>query len=284
MEWLWAIAGLQPSASGMDSKQSLFHCDLYLLSSLSSPSYLKSSMSTWLYPLIMLAAVAVGVVFLRRGQSRLTLRSSDKAAIGLGAFCGAMIGAKLPFALADWEGLLSGTVWFSNGKTIVCGMVGAYFGVEFAKWVCEIRTKTGDSFAVPAALSVAVGRLSCLVAGCCYGTPTNLPWGMRFQVADGGQFARHPTQLYESMFHLVMALLLATLQQQGVWKGQLVKFYIISYLVYRWLTEFIRPEPAFWFGMTGYQWFAVIAVPVFGWLWWRDSRSAAANLLPVAQS
>ena len=85
-------------------------------------------MTSWLYPLIMLGALAVGAWSLRRNQSQLGLRSSDKVAIGLGAFCGAMIGAKLPFAVSDWEGLRSGAVWFSNGKTIVCGMVGAYFG------------------------------------------------------------------------------------------------------------------------------------------------------------
>lgn len=235
-------------------------------------------MTTWLYPLIMLAAVAVGALLLRGSQRELSLKSSDKIAIGLGAFCGAMLGAKLPFALMDWDGLRSGAVWFSNGKTIVCGMVGAYVGVELAKWICEIRIKTGDSFAVPAAVAVAIGRLSCFVAGCCYGTPTTLPWGVRFQLADGGLVARHPTQLYESMFHLLIAILMAVLRQQGIWHGQLVKFYIINYLVYRWLTEFIRPEPKMWFTLTGYQWFAIGAIPIFAWLWWRDSRQLSQSV------
>ena len=230
---------------------------------------------TWLYPLIMLLALTMGALLLRLSQRDLALKASDKIAIGLGAFCGAMIGAKLPFALTDWDGLRSGAVWFSNGKTIVSGMVGAYFGVELAKWICGIRIKTGDSFAVPAAVAVAIGRLSCFVAGCCYGTPTTLPWGVRFQLADGGLVARHPTQIYESIFHLVLALLMAVLRQQGIWRGQLVKFYIICYLIYRWLTEFIRPETQLWFAFTGYQWFAIGTVPIFAWLWWRDSRQVS---------
>ena len=232
-------------------------------------------MTTWLYPVIMLAAVAVGALLLRFSQRDLSLKSSDKIAIGLGAFCGAMIGAKLPFALTDWEGLRSGAVWFSNGKTIVCGMVGEYFGVELAKWICEIRIKTGDSFAVPAAVAVALGRLSCFATGCCYGTPTTLSWGIRFQLADGGLLARHPTQIYESVFHLLIALLMTVLRQHGVWRGQLIKFYIISYLVYRWFTEFIRPEPKMWLAFTGYQWFAIGVIPIFAWLWWRDARQTA---------
>ena len=241
--------------------------------------------ATWAYPLIMLAAIVTGALLLRGSQRNVLLTAKEKLAIGLGAFCGAMIGAKLPFALADWEGLRSGTVWFSNGKTIVCGMVGAYFGVEVTKWIYNIRVKTGDSFAVPAAVAVAIGRLSCFSAGCCYGTPTSLPWGVRFQLADGGLLPRHPTQLYESAFHLAMALLMTTLLRRGIWRGQMVKFYIVAYLLYRWLTEFIRPEPLVWGGLTGYQWFAMVVAPIFALLWWHDARcirNAASQMLTSA--
>lgn len=229
-------------------------------------------MIAWTYPLIMLAAMGVGASLLRRSQSNLPLSSHDKWAIGIGAFCGAMLGAKLPFALSDWESLRSGTVWFSNGKTILSGMVGAYFAVELTKWIYGIRMRTGDTFAVPAAAAIAVGRLSCFAAGCCYGTPTDLPWGIRFPLADGGAMTRHPTQLYESAFHLSLAFLMLALQRRGVWRGQLMKFYILSYLLYRFATEYIRPEPELWSGLTGYQWFAVAVAPVFAFLWWSDGR------------
>ena len=44
-----------------------------------------------------------------------------------------MIGAKLPFLFDSWEAFLSGATWFSNGKTILTGLVGGYLGVEIAK-------------------------------------------------------------------------------------------------------------------------------------------------------
>lgn len=224
------------------------------------------------YPLIMLAAIGTGAWLLRRSQSDLRLSAHDKWPIGIAAFCGAMLGAKLPFALSDWEALRSGAAWFSNGKTILCGMVGAYFAVELTKWIYGIRIKTGDTFAVPAAAAVAIGRLSCFAAGCCYGTPTELPWGVRFQLADGGAVPRHPTQLYESAFHLSLALLMLWLGSRGMWRGQLMKFYILAYLVYRFATEFIRPEPTLWAGLTAYQWFALAVAPVFAFLWRRDAQ------------
>ena len=225
------------------------------------------------YALIMAAAVVTGIVIARWTQVTLPLTPREKFFIGLGAFCGAMIGAKLPFVLSDWDGLLSGAAWFSNGKTILCGLVGGYFGVELAKWMLGVRTKTGDSFAVPVAAAVGVGRLGCFYAGCCYGTPTRLPWGVTFPTVDS--LPRHPTQLYEASFHLSAAVILFWLQRRGMFRGQLIKLYILAYLAYRFVTEWIRPEARLAAGLTGYQWAAILLAILFGWLWIRDAQALA---------
>lgn len=228
------------------------------------------------YPLIMLVAVACGGMIIRRSQRSLPLPTDQRIAIGLAAFCGAMLGAKLPFVLSDWSGLLSGNAWFSNGKTILSGLVGAYAAVELTKWTLNIHTKTGDSFVVGAATAVAIGRLGCLVAGCCYGNPCNLPWAMRCAIID--DLPRHPTQLYEALFHASLAILMFHLQHRGIWKGQLAKFYILSYCMFRLGSEFLRPEIQIAFGLTGYQWFAVACLPAFTLLWWRDARLTLAQV------
>ena len=56
---------------------------------------------------------------------------------------------------------------------------------------------------------------------------------------------------------------LAVLQTRGVFRGQLIKLYIIAYLLYRFATEYIRPEPRLWLGLTIYQWAALAFVPFF---------------------
>jgi phosphatidylglycerol:prolipoprotein diacylglycerol transferase len=232
-----------------------------------------ASRSFWTYPAVMILSVAVAVVLGRGSQASLGLSRSQRLGIGLGAFCGAMIGAKLPFVLTDWEGLKSGLVWFGSGKTIVLGLVGGYFGVELVKVWLGIRIKTGDSFAVPVPAAVAIGRLGCFVGGCCFGKPTTLSWGVDF----GDGLHRHPTQLYEMAFHATMALVLASMRGRGFFRGQLIKFYIIVYLIYRFLTEFLRPEPAILSGLSGYQWAAMALAPVFVLLWAQDARSAKAS-------
>jgi phosphatidylglycerol:prolipoprotein diacylglycerol transferase len=223
------------------------------------------------YAALIVGAMALGFFLSRRFQQPLAIAPSERLGILIGAFCGAMIGSKLPFVLSDWEGLRSGAAWFSDGKTIMFGLVGGYAGVELAKAILQIRVKTGDTFAVPVPLAVAVGRLGCFRAGCCYGTPTSLPWGVDF----GDQVLRHPTQLYEAAFHLSAAFVLLWLLRKGLFRGQLFKLYLIAYFVFRFFTEFLRPEPRLWLDLTGYQWAALALVPTFALLWWGDSRSLA---------
>lgn len=230
------------------------------------------------YTLLMLGAIGSLSFLLRRSQSQLPLVWWQKLGLGVGGFCGAMLGAKLPFVLLDWQSLVSTSAWLADGKTIMFGIVGGYLGVELAKWILEIRVRTGDTFAAPVALAVAVGRLACFVGGCCYGVPTTLPWGVVFS-SSGSLQPRHPTQLYEFAFHLTMAILLWEFQRWCWFKYQLAKLYILAYLMFRFLTEFLRPE-AHVLGLSVYQWAALALMPIFVALWIGTARrlQAEANL------
>lgn len=225
----------------------------------------------WGYQSIMGLAIATGFVISRFTQSALTIDRVSRFGILMGAFCGAMIGAKLPFLFSDWQQLVSGQAWLQNGKTILCGLVGGYVGVEVAKWTFDVRTKTGDSFAIPVATSIAIGRLGCFHAGCCYGTATTLPWAVVFPNVDA--LTRHPTQVYESIFHGCAALVLVLLWQRRWLAGQLIKAYIVAYAAYRFLSEIIRPEPRMLGGLTAYQWLSIAIILVFAGLWYRDAQS-----------
>ncbi len=217
---------------------------------------------SWPYPVIMLAALLTGALLWRFTQNPPAMTRWEKLGVALGGFCGGMLGAKLPFLLADLPGLLDGSAWFDNGKTIVSGLVGGYLGVQVAEWAMDIRQRMCDSFAVPLAGAIAVGRLACFSAGCCYGRATSLPWGVDF----GDGTARHPTQIYESLFHVLAAVVLWQLQRRELLRGQLVKLYFLSYFAYRFLTEFIRPEPRLWLGLTGYQ-YSVLVLSLFFAVW-----------------
>lgn len=228
---------------------------------------------SWTYPALAATALGLGIALSRRHQAALGLTGRQRLALGMGAFCGAMLSAKLPFALAHPAGPFSLAAWTSPGKTILAGLAGGYLGVEGAKRLAGVTRKTGDSFAVPAAAAIAFGRLSCFTAGCCYGTPTSLPWGVDF----GDGLRRHPTQLYEAAFHFAAAVILSRLRAAGAFRLQLMKLYIMAYAVYRFTTEFIRPEPRLLLGLSAYQAGAAGMLILFTGLWLRDAEVAGVG-------
>jgi prolipoprotein diacylglyceryltransferase len=69
-----------------------------------------------------------------------------------------------------------------------------------------------------------------------------------------------------------MALILLWLTVRDLLPRQRLKLYLISYGIYRFLTEFIRPEPADWWGLTFYQWAALLLAAGLAVQWLVDRR------------
>jgi phosphatidylglycerol---prolipoprotein diacylglyceryl transferase len=224
-------------------------------------------MSHLAYSLVMLLALAV-FLLARRCFPQPDVPRRQQVALGLAAFVGGTFGAKLPFVLG-----LTGesTAWLADGKTVTTGLVGAYLAVELTKAVLGVRAKTGDALAVPLALALAVGRWGCYFNGCCYGLPSDLPWAIDF----GDGVPRHPTQGYESLFHAAMALALLWCVGRGWFRRNRLKLYLIAYATFRFLTEFLRPEPVVGLGLTFYQWVAVAGAAALVGQWWWDGRAAS---------
>jgi len=224
---------------------------------------------------MLLAAVAFLIV--RRAMPSVpgvaALPRMDRFSLAGAAFVGGVFGAKLPFVIgAESES----ANWLADGKTITTGLIGAYLAVEIVKWLLGIRVKTGDSFALPLAIAIAIGRWGCFFNGCCGGTPTDWPWGCDF----GDGIRRHPTQVYESLFHLIMAGIIGQLWVRNWLPNHRLQFYLIAYSCYRFITEFIRPEPVYAWGLTFYQWASIVLAGglILQWLIeWRDEKQMNSN-------
>jgi phosphatidylglycerol:prolipoprotein diacylglycerol transferase len=109
--------------------------------------------------------------------------------------------------------------------------------------------KTADAFAPGIALGQAIGRQGCFAAGCCWGKPTGLPWGVAFTelghevtgVPTGVHL--HPTQLYESFATLAIFFLLYRLHGRKRFDGQIILSYAALYGAARFVIEFFRDDP-----------------------------------------
>lgn len=109
--------------------------------------------------------------------------------------------------------------------------------------------KTADACAPGIALGSFFGRQGCFAAGCCWGKPTTLPWGVKFTQA-GHEITGvpidahlHPTQLYESFAMLAVFLLLLWLHKRRAFTGQVILTYALVYSVIRFAIEFVRDDP-----------------------------------------
>lgn len=238
----------------------------------------------WVYTLILLGSLVAASLLVRQRQSKLLLSMPERWAIRLSAFLGAMLGAKLPFVMSSgWEAFYSGSAWFMDGKTILGGIFGGYLAVEFAKWIFQIRVKTGDSFALPIAIAVGVGRIGCFMAGCCFGNVTEVPWGIHFETAsDPPEVLRHPTQLYEVAFHWIAAVVLLVAAKRRWVEGNQLKAYLIVYLAFRFFTEWLRPESVILLNLTSYQIASALLMTVLIVLW-RWDRNLVSQQEPTLE-
>ncbi len=129
----------------------------------------------------------------------------------------------------------------SGGKTIVGGLLGGWLGVEMVKKIQGIHTRTGDLFAIPLCVGIAVGRLGCFFAGLAddtFGVPTSLPWGVDF----GDGVSRHPTQAYEIVFCIMLAGTLHYFHQRPHENGLLFRIFLAAYLTWRLVIDFLKPQ------------------------------------------
>src|SRR5437870_13355440 len=111
-------------------------------------------MNHLLYSSFMLLALVVFIVvrhFQPNPAALALLPRRQRLALGAAAFVGGALGAKAPFALTSADGWLSPSAWLTDGKTLMTGLAGAYLLVELTKLALGVRTKTGDTFALPLA-------------------------------------------------------------------------------------------------------------------------------------
>ncbi len=145
-----------------------------------------------------------------------------------------------PMELVSLDFLRSGGVFYG-------GLIGAVVvGYLLMKRYQLPWWRTADACAPGIALGNFFGRQGCFAAGCCWGTPTDLPWGVQFTelghqitgVPTGVHL--HPSQLYESFAMLLVFFFLIWLHKHRRFSGQLILTYALSYSMIRFVIEFVR--------------------------------------------
>lgn len=208
------------------------------------------------YGLLLAVAFIVALWVVSR-QGRLAGLDSHKVTdLSIYVLLAGLVGARVLLIWVD-RGHLSWT-WrdvfgvLQSGGVFYGGLLGA---IPVAWWYVKKAGlpgwATADVLVPGVAIGQAIGRLGCLAAGCCYGRPTHLPWGITFrdvtanrQVGTPMDTPLHPTQIYESLATLAIFFVLLRVARNKRFDGQVTVTYMLLYAIARFAIEFFRGDPA----------------------------------------
>ena len=250
-----------------------------------------------------LAAVGllVGLSVCVRNAARQGIDADKTWNLGILAILAGIVGAKLLMVLNDWNYYKEHPRQIFSLATLQAGGVwsgGLVLAVLVAWWYIRRNRipvlRTCDAFAPGIALGHAIGRLGCFAAGCCWGKPTHLPWGVTFTnplaallVGTPLGVRLHPTQIYEMLVELANFFLLTWLLRRKKFDGQVIGAYMFVYGIARFFLEFLRDDPdrgsVLGGLMSGTQLLAIGLVIAGGVLWMRGGRPEIAASAKVSE-
>lgn len=210
------------------------------------------------YPLLMGLGWGVGYQLFFANSD---LRPRDGQILFWGIFLWAWIGSKILFyltteSLTDQNILLEASFWTGGGFVFYGGLL---FGLIFlGLYKLSRRPLTPKAlWALLPAITAghAIGRIGCLLAGCCFGRETDLWWGIELHGAH-----RHPTQLLEALG--LSALLVFILKSPQTLKS--FGLYFVGYGLLRFGVECLRGDEirGHWGAMTPSQWISLVLLSV----------------------
>jgi phosphatidylglycerol:prolipoprotein diacylglycerol transferase len=211
------------------------------------------------YGWLMLAGIFVSILL----WSQLIKRDDRLVLVYVAALVGAFLGAKLVYLGAEgWLHWHDPNRWviLATGKSITGALLGGYAAVEIAKRLLKYNGVTGDWFAVIVPAGVMIGRVGCMVNGCCLGKVCNASW---FTINDANGVPRWPSSQMEFIFNAVMLGVILLLRWGKIAPGQLFHIYLMAYGIFRFFHEFLRDTPQIIGPVSGYQ-IAALGIFVLG--------------------
>jgi phosphatidylglycerol---prolipoprotein diacylglyceryl transferase len=135
------------------------------------------------------------------------------------------------------------------GGVVYGGIVAGAGAVVLVAWAMGLDwRRVADAAAPGAALGIALGRVGCFAAGCCWGHPTDHAWGVLFPVEtleiSGAPMwtPLHPVQLYEAALAALIAVALVALHRRRTHTGQVILAFFGLYPLARFAVEFWRGD------------------------------------------
>lgn len=201
-------------------------------------------------------------LFLRSRQKD-KISDTNRTRIIIGATFGAFLFSRLIGALENPVNLVHTThilLYLYANKTIVGGLLGGLLIVEITKKILHVHTSSGDLFTYPLILAMMIGRIGCFSSGLSeetYGVASQPFFGIDF----GDGIYRHPVALYEIAYlGFLWVMLVAIERRVRLLNGYRFQIFMIAYLAFRLLLDFIKPHYVYFIGLGTIQLCCVIGL------------------------
>lgn len=208
------------------------------------------------YGLLLAAGMILALIVAARLGARDGMPREKMYDLGLWTLIGGLLGSKILMLFTDENVNFFSLDFLRSGGVYYGGFIGGFLTLFFLIKRYNLSFwKVADAFAPGVALGQFFGRQGCFAAGCCWGKPTSLPWGVHFTELghqntgvpiydpDGLALHLHPTQLYESFTMLIVFFFLIWLHRHKKFNGQVLVAYGIIYSIVRFTIEFVRDDP-----------------------------------------
>jgi len=234
------------------------------------------------YGLMYVIAIALGFFLLIKENRRKQLPLSTENLLDLLLWTVpiAILGARLYYVAFHWDyygaHLLDILKIWEGGLAIHGGVLAGIAVVFLYTRARGVRFwRLTDALVPSLILGQAIGRIGNLMNGDAFGTPTTLPWGIRFPadspagMAYPGQ-ATHPSMIYEMLLNLaIFAFLWWWVRKRDFHDGFATALYFILYALARSIVSFTRGD-SLWLGpIRAAHVISVLFVIGFGLLIWR---------------
>lgn len=194
------------------------------------------------YAILITSAMILGIVLVMNRAKKEEFDPDHLLDVFLYALPLAILGARLYYVLFNFSSYQGNFLEMINirhgGLAIHGGLLGAFVGGLIAIRKHKLNLfKTTDIFLPYVILGQAIGRWGNYINQEAHGGPTDLPWGI---MVDGMKV--HPTFLYESLWNLIIFVLLLSVRRKKKFDGQMTAIYLIGYSVGRFFIEGLRTD------------------------------------------
>ena len=217
--------------------------------------------------MMVLALFLVCFLFVMMGKKR-GVTANDVCIIGAFALLFALAGASILYALVTyslaeiWQFIITGNTAPLRGLVYYGGFIGGFFGAIIGIKVAKVSLIEVERTVVPLLpLGHAIGRIGCVLSGCCIGMQYDGPFAIYYPfIADG--HGRFPVQILEAVVNVGLCFILLQFSKHKRSPFVVISLYCVLYGISRFLLELLRGDSirGIAYGLSTSQWISIALI------------------------